>query len=259
MIWLYSILSVLIVSLVSLIGLFTFSLRTEALKKIIFIIISLSIGALFGDVFIHIIPEVFAEGILPQTFSISIIAGILVFFILEKFLRWHHSHEAHIECADCDPVELEEKQEKESLGAMILLADGLHNFLDGIIIGLSFLVSIPVGIATVIAVVLHEIPQEVSDFGLLLHAGFSRSRALFLNFLSALTAVAGVVLALLVGKALEEIISIGLAAAAGGFIYIAGSDLVPELHKVRDFKKSSIQVLAITVGFLLMFALLLIE
>jgi|SRR3989344_4667880 len=263
MVWFYAILSVVIISLVSLIGAFTLSLKPEKLNRLVFILVSLSVGALFGDVFIHLIPEALAEGISSLTFSLSIITGVMVFFILEKFLRWHHSHGAHVDCPECHPNLTEEHHEeiheKSHLGPMILLGDSFHNFLDGIIIGLSFLVSIPIGLATTVAVILHEIPQEISDFGILIHSGYSRARALLWNFLSASAAILGVIIALLVGKTLEEIIPIGIAFAAGGFIYIAGSDLVPELHKTKELKKSLLQVLAISIGFLFMFLLFFFE
>ena len=251
----YAILSVVIVSFISFAGLFVLSINKNLLKKIIFVIVSLSVGALFGDTFIHLIPEAFESGLEAGILSILILAGIIFFFLLEKFMLWRHSHAEHDQCKDCGTDENRIK----SLGPMILMADGIHNFIDGVIIGLSFLVSIEVGIATTLAIIFHEIPQEISDFGLLLHAGYSRAKALFLNFASAATAILGTVLALVIGAQLEDFIPYGLMIAAGGFIYIAGSDLVPELHKTKDMKKSLVQILAILLGLGLMFALLLFE
>ena len=140
-----------------------------------------------------------------------------------------------------------------------LIGDGLHNFIDGIIIGASYLVNIPLGIATSLAVILHEIPQEIGDFGVLIHGGYTKSKALMFNFLSALTAVLGAVIALLAGNYIENLVSYMIPITIGAFIYIAGSDLIPELHK--DFKtgKSFLQLLCLILGILVMAALLLLE
>ncbi|MEX2052420.1 MAG: ZIP family metal transporter [Candidatus Paceibacterota bacterium] len=246
-IFLYSFLSVLAISLISLIGIFALSLKEEILRKYVFIFISLAVGALLGDAFIHLIPEAL-ENSGNQVFTgILVIAGILVFFIMEKFLHWHHHGEdkadTHI----------------HPMGKLILFSDGIHNFIDGIIIGLSFMVSVPVGIATTLAVLLHEIPQEVGDFAVLLHAGYSKARALWLNFLSALCAILGLMLAFIVGEAGESFIFMILPMAAGGFIYIAVADLIPEMQKTKNLKNSVAQVAVVVVGVLVMALLALLE
>lgn len=250
-IWIYSLISVIAVSLLSLIGLFTFSLKEDRLQKIIFALVALSVGALFGDVFIHILPEVFRDSLNLVLTSTYIILGILIFFILEKFLSWHHHHG----CGDEDCPE----HKPTPVGKMILVSDGLHNFIDGIIIGASYLVSIPLGLATTLAVVLHEIPQEIGNFGVLLHSGYSRTKALTYNFISALFAVLGVFIPLLLVSDIQSLIRVVLPITAGGFIYIAGSDLIPELHKTSDSGKSLIQFIFILFGLGLMYLLLLIE
>ena len=135
------------------------------------------------------------------------------------------------------------------------MADGLHNFIDGVLIGASYVVSVPIGLGTTIAVLLHEIPQEIGDFGVLLHAGFGKARALWLNFFTATLAIAGAVLSLLMGSQLQQFSTAVLPFAAGGFIYIAGSDLVPELHKERQPPQAAIQLIAIGVGIGLMLLL----
>jgi zinc and cadmium transporter len=262
MTWFYAIASTFVVSFVSFIGIFALSFRADFLKKFIFIVVSISVGALFGDAFIHLIPEAIEQGLSPEGVALPVIIGILVFFALEKFMRWHHTHAAPFDCDECgemDTLAVVAEHERKSLGAMILVADGFHNFLDGVIIGLAFLVSVPIGIATVLAVILHEIPQEISDFGILLHAGYTRAKALLWNFFSALFAVVGVLAALIAGNTIENIIPFGIAAAAGGFIYIAGSDLVPELHKTKELKKSLLQIFAIILGLVLMLLLTLVE
>ncbi|MFA6257122.1 MAG: ZIP family metal transporter [Candidatus Paceibacterota bacterium] len=247
MTYIYAFGSVIVVSLVSMIGVFTLSIKEAALKKYIFIFISLAVGALLGDSFIHLIPEAFESGVGNVLVSILIIVGILIFFILEKFLHWHHHGEDESE----DSI--------HPAGKLILLSDGVHNFIDGIIIGVSFLVGPHVGIATTIAVILHEIPQEIGDFAVLLHSGYTKSRALWLNFLSALAAVFGVVIAFLLGEAGEIFTLWILPIAAGGFIYVAVADLIPELHKTKEAKHSLLQIIAVVVGVLSMVALVALE
>ena len=142
---------------------------------------------------------------------------------------------------------------------MNLIGDGVHNMIDGLVIGASYLVSIPVGVATTVAVVLHEIPQEVSDFGVLLHGGFTRSRALLYNFFVSLGALLGVVAALLIGVYAEEVTLLFIPFAAGAFLYIAGADLIPELHKDSSPKTSFLQLLFFLIGIAVMYLLLSVE
>ncbi|MBI2100410.1 MAG: ZIP family metal transporter [Candidatus Vogelbacteria bacterium] len=251
-VWLYSLGSVAIVSLISFAGAIALALDERRLRKLLFLLVALAAGALFGDVTIHILPEIFAGGE-TNAAALAMLAGILIFFSLEKFLHWRHSHQVD-ECEDPTHHEL-----IQPVGHLNLIADGLHNLLDGAIIGASFLTAPAIGLTTTIAVILHEIPQEIGDLGVLLHAGFSRRRALLFNALSASLAIIGVVAALLVGAEIEQFTSEFLALAAGGFLYIAGSDLVPELHKTTDPRKSIAQFGAIIIGIILMLALTLIE
>ncbi|MDO8516888.1 MAG: ZIP family metal transporter [Nanoarchaeota archaeon] len=244
---LYSILSVFIISLISLIGVLFLSFKTDKLNTILIYFISFSAGALFGDVFIHLIPSLVKENEFSVFSALFILFGILIFFILEKILHWQHCHM---------PIT---KTHVHTFAYMNLVGDSLHNFIDGLIIAASYLVSIPIGIATTLAVVLHEIPQEIGDFGVLLHGGFSKSRALLVNFITALTAFAGLFIGLWLGEIIPNISLFFISIAAGGFIYIAGSDLIPELHKETSFSKSLVQTLAFILGILVMFSLLLIE
>jgi len=154
--------------------------------------------------------------------------------------------------------EEEKRHEIRPLGFLVIVSDGIHNLLDGIIIGASYLVSVEVGIATTIAIILHEIPQEIGDFGLLLHAGMKKMQAILINFLSALTAVLGVIFALIIGNTNEMFLPAATAFAAGSFLYIAGSDLVPELHKTTNVKSSLLQFGAIALGAISMWLLLFI-
>ena len=254
----YSIISVLLVSLISLTGLFFLSVSDKILKRIIFVLVSFSVGALFGDAFVHLLPEAFKSGMNSSSISAFILLGIIIFFVLEKFIHWKHSHGETEEVCEIHKNHKEEKEIKPA-GYIILLSDTAHNFLDGIIIAASYMVSVEVGITTTIAVVLHEIPQEIGRFGLLIHYGFSRSKALLFNFFSALSAVIGAVISLSLSGRISGLTPFIISIAAGGFIYIAGSDLVPEIHKTSDPKKSSIQFISILGGIALMFAFLLIE
>jgi zinc and cadmium transporter len=211
-----------------------------------FLFMSIAVGALLGDAFIHLIPEAFEQAENPTVIGILVIVGIFSFFALEKFLHWHHHGEDAIHTVH--PV-----------GKLVLFSDGVHNFIDGVIIGASFLISIPVGIATTMAVILHEIPQEVGDFSVLLHAGYSKVQALWLNFVSALTALLGLIVFFVVGSTLENIMVYILPVAAGGFIYIALADLIPELHKTKKFSSSVSQLFAVIAGVAIMLSLTWLE
>ncbi|MFW0837934.1 MAG: ZIP family metal transporter [Candidatus Komeilibacteria bacterium] len=247
-IWIWTLTSVIVVSLISLVGVITIFYKEQKQKTLIWLLVSLAVGALFGDAFIHLIPEIYSDATHPVWSSFFILAGICIFFIMEKFLNWHHYHHSDHSHETIKP-----------LGYLNLISDGIHNLIDGIIIAVAYLVSLPVGIATTITVILHEIPQEISDFGLLLHAGFSKTKAIWLNLLSASIAIIGAALALIIGHNITAVTEYALATAAGGFIYIAGSDLVPELHKEIAIKKTLLQFVMVGIGVGLMFAMLLIE
>lgn len=256
MIWTYALGAVAIVSIVSFSGMVAIGMRETALRRVVFVLVGLATGALFGDSLLHLIPEALLSGIGELTTGITVMAGILLFFALEKFLYWHHCHGEHEESED---TLVSHDHRPKTLGALILTADFVHNAIDGVIIGASFLVSIEVGIATTIAVVLHEIPQEIADFGLLIHSGWSRAKALLWNFFTALSAFGGVALALLIGSGVERLVPMAAAFTAGTFIYIAGSDLVPELHKTQGFGRTVIQIISVAFGFGLMLLLALTE
>jgi zinc and cadmium transporter len=245
--WFYALTSVLFVSFLSLIGVFFISLSERRLKQIIFVMVSVAVGGLFGDAFIHLLPESFEKSASKLEASLCVLTGIFAFLVLEKLLRWRHQHV------------FEAGHPIHPVGYMNLLADGVHNFIDGMIIGASYMVSLPVGVATTMAVVFHEIPQELGDFFVLLYAGFSKTRALFFNCLSALCAIFGAVISLLVGAQVQNFAALMLPFAAGGFIYIAGSDLVPELNKEVEPFKSVAQMIAIGAGVGLMLLLTILE
>ncbi|MFH2020459.1 MAG: ZIP family metal transporter [archaeon] len=244
--WLQTIIAVSIVSLISLIGVFSLAIKGEKLKRFLLFMVSFSTGALLGDTFIHLLPEVIGEAGFTLEVSFSLLGGILIFFILEKFICWRHCH---------IPTS---KHHPHPLATMNLVGDGLHNLIDGMVIAGSFLADARIGITTTIAVILHEIPQEISDFGVLLHSGMSEKKAIWFNFLSALTAVVGAIAVLMIGANQENITLFLLPFTAGGFIYIAASDLIPELHKETEPSKSMVQFIGIVLGIFVMLALLLV-
>jgi zinc and cadmium transporter len=240
--------SVIIISAISLVGVLVLWLKARQLNKILLYLVSFSVGGLFGDAFIHLIPEAIAESGFGTSISVLILFGLLSSFIVEKFLQWRHCH---------IPTSTEHPH---SFAYMNLFGDAVHNLIDGLIVGGSYLASIPVGVSTTLAVIFHEIPQELGDFGVLIHGGFNKTKALQFNFLTALTAVLGAVIALVLGATLEGFIPLLIPFAAGNFIYIAGSDLIPELRKDEpNPKKAALQVVSITLGIAIMLSLGLFE
>lgn len=246
-VWFYTIASVLAVSLISFIGVLTLSVNQKRLHKVLLYLVSFSAGALLGDVFIHLIPELIEENSFNLQTSFYILGGIVIFFTIEKIVHWQHCHMPQT------------KEHTHPFAIVNLVGDGVHNFIDGMIIGASYLVNIPVGIATTIAVIFHEIPQEIGDFGVLLHGGFSKSKAILFNFLSAATSVFGGIIAIVASTKLPAISEALIPLAIGGFIYIAGADLIPELHKNFETKKSILELIAFIAGILVMALLLLLE
>lgn len=238
--WLYTIASVLAISAVSLVGIFFLSLNENRLQRILFFLVSFAVGGLFGDAFIHLLPESFAEMGTGFATPLCTIAGIIVFFIVEKIIRWRH---CHIPTSERHP---------HPIVAMNLIGDAVHNLIDGMVIAASYLTSRSLGLATTIAVLLHEIPQEIGDFGILIHGGISPHRALFYNFLSALSAFVGALFILLAGPHFKNLITLLLPITAGGFIYIAGSDLIPELQVCEGVKNALWQLAAVILGVLIM-------
>ncbi|PIY96773.1 MAG: ZIP family metal transporter [Candidatus Kerfeldbacteria bacterium CG_4_10_14_0_8_um_filter_42_10] len=246
-VWLYTIVSVFIVSSISLIGVLTISFNLERLKKILLFLVSFAAGSLLGGAFIHLLPEAYDEIENIEMIPYLILLGIVSFFIIEKILCWRH---CHIPTSEEHP---------HPMAINNIIGDGAHNFIDGMIIAGSYLVSFPLGLATTVAVILHEIPQEIGDFGILLHAGFSRKKALFFNYLSAFTAVIGAVLTLMIGNSITKSNEFLIPFTIGGFIYIATADLIPELVKENKLGRSILQLLSLLAGIGIMALLLLIE
>ena len=240
----YSLLSTLVVSSISLLGLFLIFIKVKNLEKITLFLVSFAVGGLLGDAFIHLIPESF-ENFSPTIASVFLLSGILIFFIMEKILRWHHCHEV-----DCH-------QEEKHVITLNLVGDSVHNYIDGALIAASFQLSTFVGLTTTLAVILHEIPQEIGDFGIFIHHGVSVKKTVIYNFVSALTSFLGVFTIFLFNYDFSSYV---IPITAGGFIYLALTDLTPELHR-HDPKISNalIQLFCIILGVSLMFSLLFLE
>ena len=228
------------ISLISFVGVLTLMLKERILGRILLVLVSLSAGALMGGAFLHLMPEAIEEST-AEAVLIYTLVGFAFFFLVEKLLHWRHCHKEHCEV--------------HTFAYMNLIGDGIHNFIDGLILAASFMTSIPVGIATTFAVALHEIPQEFGDFGVLIYGGFKKGKALFMNFLCALTAVLGGLIGYVLFSEVESYKLFLLPIAAGGFLYIASSDLIPELRKEKDLRKSMVTFAVFSFGIVLMYVL----
>jgi zinc and cadmium transporter len=247
--------SVILVSLVSLVGLATLSMNEARIRQLATFFVSFAVGALLGDAFIHLIPETFEEARpgSPLERSILVLGGMMLFFVVEKLLRHSHGvlHAHHHGGGTVAHPEL---------AAINVLGDAIHNFIDGLLIGASYLAGPMLGVSTTIAVLLHEIPQELGDFGILIHSGLSVRKAVLLNLASASVAILGTGIALLVGSAAqEEVASLLLPITAGGFVYLAAADLIPELQHDRSLRALGVQTALISLGIAVMGVLTFIE
>ncbi|MGB9714787.1 MAG: ZIP family metal transporter [bacterium] len=229
-------LATLIVSIISLAGIFFIGMKTDSFENVIEQLVSFAVGGLLGGAFLHLLPEAMESGN-PSIFS-YVLSGIIVFFLIEKLLHWRHCHKGQCET--------------HTFTYLNLIGDGVHNFIDGMVIAASFAADIRLGLATTVAVVAHEIPQEIGDFGILVYGGFSKKKALMYNFLTALTSIAGAVIAYFSFNQIIWLKGFLIPFTAGGFIYIALVDMIPELHKKRKGGKFAGQLIAIFVGLWLM-------
>ncbi|MCX6791979.1 MAG: ZIP family metal transporter [Candidatus Gottesmanbacteria bacterium] len=240
MVFVYALSAVTIVSLLSLLGAVFIVLQRKILDSITTYLLAFSSGILLGTTFYDLIPE--GYNALQGNIYTWVIVGLVAFFILEKFIHWH----SHVE-------EMEGGiPSKKHVAYLTLIGDGVHNFLDGAIIGVTFLTSVPLGVATTIAVIAHEIPHELGDFFLLIYGGFNNKKALWYNFLSALTAVVGTVVIFVFSKDVLVVSPYLIGFAAGNFLYIAASDLIPELHEKRNVNISIMQTIFLIIGIVLM-------
>ncbi|MFH0869372.1 MAG: ZIP family metal transporter [archaeon] len=229
-------LAVFIVSAISFVGAFTLFMQ-KSLHQLINYLVAFAVGGMLGAAFLDLLPEAVEK---TPNWGIYVLAGILAFFLIELYFHWHHHH-THIKAGH---------KHIHPVGYLNLIGDGAHNFLDGMIIAASFIVNPALGIITTVAVIMHEIPQEFGDFGILIHAGFTKGKALFFNFLSALTAITGAMVAFFAVEAIRNISIYIVPFAAGGFIYMATADLLPEIHKHQgeDFFETILQTVLIFLG-----------
>jgi zinc and cadmium transporter len=244
-IWIYALLSIAAISGMSLVGLFTLSLSDTNMQRFTKPMVSVAVGVMLGNAFIHMIPEAFEKLGNGTTVPLLIIGGIILFFIVERMLHCRH------ECS--------KPHESHDIGLMSLTADMLENFIDGIIVGAAYLVSIEAGIAATIAVFVHEIPTEMTDFSVLVHSGFDRKRALLLNMASSVTAFIGVILALSIGSSVTNFAAYVLPVAAGCFIYLAAGGLIPRFLKNNSLSGSFMHIALMAFGVAAMLALKFIE
>jgi len=233
--------AVTIVSLLSLLGAVFLVMKRSIMTRLMSFLLAISSGVLLGSAFIDLIPE--SQELMGDQALTLVVVGIIVFFTIEKLMHWHHH------------IEGDHAGETKPMGYLSLIGDGIHNFIDGVIIGGAFIISFPIGISVTAAVIAHEIPHELSDFAILIHSGFSNKKALFFNFLSATTAILGTVLVLSIGSFTQSFVPYLIPFGAGNFLYIALSDLVPELHKPHQKLTSVIHILAIICGVLLIYYL----
>ena len=226
--------SLIIISLLSFAGVFTLAFNKGFLRKILITLTSFAAGTLLAVAFFDLIPE--SVELLDERAYTFTLVGIILFFVLERIIHWHHCHDEN-----CD-IHAEHY--------LNLVGDGIHNFLDGGIIAAAYLVDVSVGITTTLAVAAHELPQEIGDFSILVHGGFSEKKALFFNFLTALTAVLGGLATVYFSVFFSLLVPFLLALSAGGFIYIATADLLPAIAKEKNRKRMLIHSFAFLVGIL---------
>jgi zinc and cadmium transporter len=241
----WAIIASFIVSIISLIGAFTLLLNENILKKILIFLVALAAGSLIGGSFLHLLPEAIEKTSSIISPFLYTVVGFTIFFFIEKYLFWRHCHKDHCEV--------------HAFTYLNLIGDGIHNFLDGIIIAVSFSTNVHLGIVTTIAIILHEIPQELGDFGVLIYGGMKPAKALFLNFISAITAIVGTIVGFYFSSILTNFSFIFMSLAAGGFIYIAACDLIPELHNQKNKKISVASMIVFLLGIGLMLAFKLIN
>jgi zinc and cadmium transporter len=233
----------LLMSAIALVGSVTLVLSERALQRILLPLVAFAAGSLLGGAFFHMIPVGLAAGMSDVAVYALILAGFAVFFGLEQFLHWHHCHRADTAC-------------KKPLTYLILIGDGLHNFLGGLAVAGTFLIDIRLGIVTWLAAAAHEVPQELGDFGVLVHGGWERRKALFYNVLSALTFLAGGLIAYAAAFRLDVAFLVPF--AAGNFLYIGAADLIPEVKAHADARSNVVHFVAFVVGVVLMLAVKLV-
>jgi len=212
--------SAILDALLGFVGVFSLWLSKKDMKKIVHILTAFAAGSLLGGAFFHLLPESLHELDTILVFQLTLL-GFVVFILLESYLHWHH-------CKEC---------EIHPFSYIMLVGDGVHNFLGGFILAASFIVSIPLGIATVIAIIAHEFPQQLGIFGVLIKGGIKRNKAILYSFIAQSTIILGAVIGYFLSESVEGLVPLLVPFAAGNFIYIASSDLIPEMHKAEGWEK----------------------
>ncbi len=230
-----------VVSLVSFVGALGLLLKKNNMSGILIVLVGFAAGSLIGCAFMHLLPEALMGCSDPVGLFLYVLLGFVLFFVLEKYLYWRHCHK--------------ERCEVHTFATMNLVGDGLHNIMDGMIMGAMFAADLRMGFVATAAILMHEIPQELGDFGVLLYAGLKRGRALLLNFLSALGAILGTVAGFYFAESCRGFSAFLVPVAAGGFIYIGACDLIPELHRQPDKKMSVMSMLSFFCGLAFMLLL----
>lgn len=237
----YALIASVVLSLISLIGVFALLIRDDLLKKILIFLVAFAAGGLIGGAFLHILPEAMEYFKDPTQLFLYVIIGFVFFFLCEKYFYWRHCHDA--ECTE------------HTFTYLNILGDVIHNFTDGLIMGTAFLVHIQLGITATLAIIFHEIPHEMGNFMVLIYGGFTKKKALLFNFLSSLAAIVGTVVGFTFAGMIHGFSALLLPFAAGGFIYIAACDLIPELQKETATKRTVITMAFFILGILLMYLL----
>lgn len=214
--------------------------------RVVPIMVSYAIGAMLGAVFLDLLPHALAHTDHADAILMTVLGGILFFFLLEKLVLWRHCHEHHCEVHEHPG----HSHSPRASGLLILLGDAVHNFVDGILIAAAFMGGVEIGIVTALAIIAHEIPQETGDFVILVHSGFSRGKAMMLNLLASMTMLTGAVLAYLLFSGMEVWVPFLLALAASSLIYVSVADLIPGLHKRTEIHATVLQIAMILLGVL---------
>jgi len=232
--------STLLISLLAWIGILTLFLNEELLDQLLLVLVALAAGGLIGGAFLHLLPRAIREYGTGDTLPLFLylIAGFCLFYVLEQFISWHHHHAT--------------THEHEPVTYLVLISDAIHNFIDGLVVAGAFLLGVDVGLVTTAAIALHEIPQEVGDFGVLVYGGFDRVHALALNYLTQVTVILGGVTGYYLAGFFEGTPVVLLPFAAGNFVYIASSDLIPEIKDETDVRRAAVYFLVFLTGIGLM-------
>ncbi len=235
------------ISLTAWTGILLLFLWDELVDKILLALVALAAGSLIGGAYLHLLPRAIAEygGEDLTVLFLIVIIGFCMFYILEQFIHWHHHHATD--------------HEHEPVSYLVLISDSLHNFLDGLVVAGAFLVGVPLGLVTTLVIALHEIPQEIGDFGVLLYGGFERKRALLLNYLTQATVIIGGIVGFYISDIVTGLPRLILPFAAGNFIYIASSDLIPAIKNEEDTIRSVIYFAVFILGIAMMLGIKLLR